>query len=481
MKLLIASVPMFFEVKFSMAATRSALVLFGLVIGALTAFGQDETPQVTFNKDVAPILYQHCVVCHHPNDIAPMSLMSYKEARPWAAAIREAVVRRVMPPWHADPHVGEFRNNPRLTDQDIHTIDAWAKGGAKEGDPKDLPVAPSFHDGWHIKPDLVLTIPEQVVKAGNQDDYEYIYVPTHFTEDKWIQAAEVLPGDRRVVHHATVSVISADEAPKLIESHAGVQKMDKYHFRTGKVNHMKPDAPVYDDGCSVSPDQEIHDPTSGGINHVPAIYLPGHLAEVRPPGYALKIAAGSYLQFQVHYSNRLGKDVTDRTSIGLVFAKGPVTHQVAQYEIWNNWFEIPPNDGNHKVTSCYTLPKDVMVVAYTAHMHFRGKSMTTEAIYPDGRHEVLFNVPKYDFRWQETYFLKHQFLMPKGTKLVTTAYFDNSANNGLNPDPSKTIRWGEPSTEEMMGFWLAYADVTPVDENAAKSDKSPDRELSAKK
>jgi len=134
MKLLIASVPMFFEVKLSMAATRSALVLFGLVIGALTAFGQDETPQVTFNKDVAPILYQHCVVCHHPNDIAPMSLMTYKEARPWAAAIREAVVRRVMPPWHADPHVGEFRNDPRLTDQDIQTIDAWAKSGAKEGD-----------------------------------------------------------------------------------------------------------------------------------------------------------------------------------------------------------------------------------------------------------------------------------------------------------------------------------------------------------
>lgn len=143
-----------------------------------------------------------------------------------------------------------------------------------------------------------------------------------------------------------------------------------------------------------------------------------------------------------------------------------MTHEVAQYEIWNNWFLIPPGDGNHKVTSCYTLPKDVLAVAYTAHMHFRGKSMTTEAIYPDGRHQVLFNVPKYDFRWQETYFLKHQFVLPKGTKLVTTAYFDNSANNPLNPDPSKAIRWGEPSTEEMMGFWLAYADVQPIPESS---------------
>ncbi len=429
----------------------------------LTAQDAPAGKAVTFNKDVAPILYKNCVVCHHPNDIAPMSLMTYHDARPWAAAIREAVVQRIMPPWHADPHVGDFINDPRLSAQDIATIDTWVKSGSKEGDPKDLPAAPVFKDGWHITPDVILTIPETTVAAGNQDDYEYIYVPTHFTEDKWVQAAEVVPGDRRVVHHATVSVVSADAVPKLEETKGGAENVDQFHFRTGKVNHTKPDAPISDDGCVASPDPAIKSYTSGGINHVPAIYLPGHLAEVRPPGYALKIPAGSYLQFQVHYSNRLGQDVKDRTSIGLVFAKQPVTHEVAQYEIWNNWFEIPPGDGSHKVTSCYTLPKDVQTVAYTAHMHFRGKSMTTEAIFPDGRREVLFNVPKFDFRWQETYFLKKQFILPKGTKLVTTAYFDNSANNPLNPDPSKTIRWGEPSNEEMMGFWLAYADIEPLD------------------
>ena len=420
------------------------------------------SPDVTFTRDVAPILYNSCVTCHHPNDIAPMSLMTYKEARPWAAAIREAVAQRVMPPWHADPHVGDFWNDPRLSDKEIATVEAWVKNGAPEGDLKDLPAAPVFNNGWHIKPDVVLTIPETTVAAGNQDDYEYIYVPTNFEQDMWIQAAEVVPGDRRVVHHATVSVVSAADAAKLTTAHKEGEHLDKYLFRTGKVNHMRMDAPVDDDGCSPTP--QLPNPSIGGINHVPAIYLPGHLAEVRPPGYALKIAAGSYLQFQVHYSNRLGTEVKDRTSIGLVFAKEPVKHEVAQYEIWDNYFLIPPNDGAHRVKSCYVLPKDVMAVAYTAHMHFRGKSMTTEAIYPDGRHEVLFNVPKYDFRWQETYFLKHQFLMPKGTKLVTTAYFDNSANNPLNPDPTKSIRWGEPSNEEMMGFWLAYADVTPADE-----------------
>ena len=420
---------------------------------------------ITFNKDVAPILYKNCTVCHHPNDIAPMSLVTYDEVRPWAAAINEAVVQRIMPPWHADPRVGEFLNNPRLSDAEIATIVDWVKSGALEGNPKDLPPVPAFETGWHIKPDVVITIPQTTVQAGNQDDYEYIYVPTNFKEDKWIHAAEVVPGDRRVVHHATVSVVSADSVPKLRAEHGDVEKVDQYHFRTGKVNHMKPDAPVSDDGCVSIGNGPLKDPSSGHVNHVPAIYLPGHLAEVRPAGYDLKIPAGSYLQFQIHYSNRLGQAATDRTSIGFVFAKEPVTHEVAQYEIWNNWFLIPPGDGNHEVTSCYTLPKDVLAVAYTAHMHFRGKSMTTEAIYPDGHHQVLFNVPKYDFRWQETYFLKHQFILPKGTKLVTTAHFDNSANNPLNPDSSKAIRWGEPSMEEMMGFWLAYADVQPISEH----------------
>jgi hypothetical protein len=207
------------------------------------------------------------------------------------------------------------------------------------------------------------------------------------------------------------------------------------------------------------------------LNIVPGIYLPGHLAEVRPPGFALRIPAGSYLQFQVHYSNHSGEDVKDRTSIGLVFAREPVKHEIAQYEIWNNLFLIPPNADNHKVTSCFTLPKDVTVVAYTAHMHFRGKSMKTEAFYPDGHHEVILNVPNYDFRWQETYFLKHQFLLPKGTELVTTSYFDNSLNNPQNPDPSKAIRWGEPSDEEMMGFWLQFADPKPVDRKPAVAQK----------
>jgi len=459
-----------------MDRNRIAMVLLVAASCGLIFSASEESPspakEITYNRDVAPILFKNCVVCHRPNDIAPMSLMTYKDARPWARAIRDDVVQRKMPPWHADPQVGEFINDPRLSDAEIATIDAWVRTGTREGEPKDLPPAPVFQEGWHIKPDVVLTIPEFLVSGASQDDYEYIYVPTNFTEDKWVQAAEVLPGDRRVVHHATVSVIAADKVAKKEEENSkSTAGEDKYHYRTGKVLHLRREAPVIDDGCSSPDGGGVPGESSGYLNIVPGIYLPGHLAETRPSGYALRIPAGSYLQFQVHYSNHSGEDVKDRTSIGLVFAREPVKHEIAQYEIWNNLFLIPPNDSNHKVTSCYTLPKDVIAVAYTAHMHFRGKSMMTEAIYPDGRREVILNVPHYDFRWQETYFLKHQFVLPKGTKLVTTAYFDNSLNNPQNPDPSKAIRWGEPSDEEMMGFWLQFADPQAVDQRAAVANK----------
>jgi Copper type II ascorbate-dependent monooxygenase, C-terminal domain len=440
----------------------------------LEAGHQGPPPQreITYSKDVAPILYKNCVVCHRPNDIAPMSLMTYEEVLPFARLIRQSVDQRKMPPWHADPSVGLFMNDARLSGADIATIDEWVIGGTKQGDSRDTPPAPVFEPGWHIKPDIIFTIPEFLVPKTAQDDYEYIYVPTNFTEDKWIQAGEVLPGDRRVVHHATVSVIDqAEYAKHLAEQAKENAGVDEYHYRTGKVLHLRPEAPVIDDGCSAPDGGGIPGHPSGYLNIVPAIYLPGHMPEVRPPGYALRIPAGSYLQFQIHYSNHHGLDVKDRTSVGLVFAKEPVKHEVAQYEIWNNMFRIPPNDGSHRVTSCFTLPKDVSAVAYTAHMHFRGKSMTTKAIYPDGHEEVLLDVPHYDFRWQETYFLDKQFLLPKGTKLMTVAYFDNSKNNPLNPDPSKAVRWGEPSDEEMMGFWLQFADPQLVTEKAVAAQK----------
>jgi hypothetical protein len=216
---------------------------------------------------------------------------------------------------------------------------------------------------------------------------------------------------------------------------------------------------VVDDGCASADGGEWPGHKPQPIR-VPAIYLPGHLPEVRPNGYALRIPAGSYLEFQIHYSNQTGKALRDRTSIGFAFVTEPVEHEVAQYEIWNNLFQIPPGDRTHRVTSCYTLQSDVEAIAYTGHMHYRGKSFSTEAVFPDGHHETLFSVPNYDFRWQETYVLKDPRVLPKGTRLISTAYFDNSRDNPLNPDPSKAVRWGQQTDEEMMGFWLQFTSAT---------------------
>ena len=223
------------------------LFFIGLFGMALASHGNDTSSkaEVTYSKDVAPILQRNCVVCHRPNDIAPMSLMTYEEVLPFARMMRETVVQRKMPPWHADSAFGEFANETRLTDQEIATIDAWVKNGAKRGEAEASSTEPVRTPGWHIKPDVVLTIPEFLVSKTAQDDYEYIYVPTNFTEDKWIQAAEVLPGDRRVVHHATVSVIDQSEVAKHLAQHAKDNEgEDQYHYRTGKVLHLRPDAPI---------------------------------------------------------------------------------------------------------------------------------------------------------------------------------------------------------------------------------------------
>lgn len=439
------------------SAMRSLLIVPVLLCRPL--FGATE---VTYTRDVAPILNARCVVCHRPNDVAPMSLRTYEEVRPWAAAIREAVASRKMPPWHADPQFHGFSNDARLSDAEVATLIRWSTSGAKKGDAQSAPAPAEYPTGWHIQPDIILSLPEdQVVVSGAEDEYEYVHVPTHFTEDKWVEVAEVLPGNHRIVHHATVSVWRPPEAIHAATEEKTSTPAVEYRYRTGKVNHIRPEVPVADDGCASATGGEWPDnKVTPGV--FVSIFLPGHVPEVRPKGYAIRIPKDAVLEFQIHYSNHTGQTLTDRTSIGLRFSKEPVSHPIEQYEIWNNLFALPPGDAAHRVTSCYTLDRDVLALAYTAHMHFRGKSFQTEAVFPDGRSEVLFAVPHYDFHWQETYMLAKPKLLPKGTLLRSTAVFDNSANNPLNPDPTKYIRWGEPSTEEMMGFWLAFTNPDPL-------------------
>jgi mono/diheme cytochrome c family protein len=358
---------------------------------------------VTFNKDVAPIIYKNCAQCHRPGEVAPMSLLNYKEARPWARSIREKVATQQMPPWLADPHYGEFSNDRRLTTEQINTIVAWVDQGAKEGDPKDLPPEPAFTEGWNIgKPDVVFYLPQEYpVPASGVVEYKYFTVPTNFTEHRWIQAAEIRPGNRAVVHH--VIVFS--------------QK--------------------------------------GGDRRLLVGYAPGEQPAVLGPGMGRKIPAGSDLVFQVHYTPN-GTAATDRSYVGLIFTKTPPKQEVLTRPVLNARFAIPAGDPDYKVESSYTFPDDSHIYSLMPHMHLRGKDFLFRLTYPDGTSKTILSVPRYDFSWQSYYILKEPVAAPKGTRLDCLAHFDNSEQNKYNPDPKKEVRWGDQTFEEMMIGWTSY-------------------------
>ncbi|MCI0489741.1 MAG: DUF3471 domain-containing protein [Blastocatellia bacterium] len=466
----------------SASLTIIALLTISSLLLSATNADNGEKRAVTFTKDVAPIFFKNCVACHRPSDIAPMSLLSYKEARPWARSIKEKVVTREMPPWHADPRYGDFENNPRLSESDINTIAAWVDQGAKEGDSKDMPPAPNFSESWEIgSPDLVLSMPkEYTVDAEGADDYIYFRVPTNFKEDRWVQAAEFRPGNKRVVHHAVVFIETPEmfDAAKSLARRRGLSEeaiasapsiieasSPRLFQREGTVNRVKMDAPVIDDGCS-TPGGGSLGGSAGSL--ILCVYAPGRNADVWPSGTAKRIPAGSSMVFQMHYSKTTGKPEKDRTSLALVFAKAPVEKEVLSHDIINFFFQIPAGAENHMATACYTFPTDVELVNYMPHMHVRGKDMKYEALYPEGRRETLLSVSPYNFNWQTLYKLKKPLPIPKGTKIIVTAHFDNSAKNKYNPDPAKTVRFGEPTYDEMLVGFVDYIRDRPKERAVAK-------------
>jgi hypothetical protein len=371
----------------------------------------------TFSKDIAPLFYKNCAGCHRPGETAPMSLLTYKDARPWAAAIAEKVLDRSMPPWLADPHVGKFENARALSSEEIRTISTWARNGAPEGDARDLPPLPKFPEGWHIgKPDVVISMKEDyAVPASGTIPYQNFRVETTLEEDKWIKAAEIQPGNRAIVHHVIVYM-------------------------------REPGGPAPQAGKSAASDGR--DPLLVG-------FAPGEQPAIYSPDEAKLLKKGTTLIFQMHYTPN-GKAATDRTSVGLVFAKEPPARKVVTWRALNSSFVLPPGDGNHEVASSWTAPEDVHVNLFMPHMHLRGKDFKYTVVYPDGRSEVVLNVPRYDFNWQLAYRLAEPLALPKGSKIECVAHFDNSANNKFNPDPSKEVKWGPQTWEEMMIGWFDY-------------------------
>lgn len=356
---------------------------------------------VTYTRDVAPILNRHCVDCHRPGEIAPMSLTTYAEARPWAKSIRAAVATRVMPPWYADPAHGEFANNPRLADAEIATLTTWVDAGAPEGDRRDLPTSPIAAGGWTLgTPDRVvaMTAPAQVPASGPRIIADYAIEPLTFEADTYVSAIEVLPSNRTVTHHAIVNVKDA----------AGTRRI-------------------------------------GG-------FQPGGATTIYAPGYVRLIPKGASLALNMHY-NPKGTPQQDTTKIGLTLARGPVQKVVLTAMSGSRALDIPPGAANYEaVGTPYVFTADSHIVSLLPRMNERGKDFRYTLVAPDGRAVVLLSVPRFNPDWQPSYVLKTPIAAPKGTRLETVAHWDNSAANRHNPDPSQRIGFGP----EIMNGYFDY-------------------------
>jgi mono/diheme cytochrome c family protein len=454
-------------------ASTVAIFAFAMVGLAIlpSSHADSSSAGVTFTKDVAPIFFKNCAECHRPGESAPMSLLSYKEARPWAKSIREKVVSREMPPWHADPHVGEFSNDRRLSPREVDTISAWVDGGAPEGDLKDLPPPPQCTDGWGIgKPDLVLQMTEEyTLDATGPDEYQLFDIPTKFSEDMYISMAEARPGNRKVVHHIiafilppgapTLAQMKRENKDKAIES----ALKDTPFYREGSLIRTRAETPVYDNAS------EIPDKLRGfnGVDDFLTAYAPGHNPDIWTPG-AKKIGAGSTIRLQIHYSKVAGTAQKDRSVVGLVFAKQPPDRLIKSQIASNTFFKIPAGADNHKVTAVLPVVREIRLYTLMPHMHLRGKAMDFTLFYPDGRSEALLKVPGYSFSWQTSYRLKEPRVIPRGSRIEVTGYFDNSARNRFNPDPARDVRYGEPTYDEMMMGLIEYSVVWPVYANVDK-------------
>jgi hypothetical protein len=435
---------------------RTLSIVIGLcaIAAALTGHAAQQPSMAipTFARDVAPIVFAKCASCHRPGEVAPMSLLSYRDVRPWAGAIKQKVSTREMPPWDADPHYGTFRNDLSLSEREIDTLVRWVDGGAREGDPAATPPLPTFPEGWQIgTPDVVFEMQQEYeVPARGEIEYQYFEVPTNFAEDRWMQAGEVRAGDRAHVHHIIVYVREPTpvERPNVVS----VRAIRAAGAPVGSL--IAPPTAVTRAPASPRPAAAQPAVRRTGDNML-VNWAVGEDAPAFVPGMAKRIPAGSTLIFQVHYTTN-GTPGRDRSKLGLIFAKEPPQREIRTGMILNAAFAIPPGEANHGVEAEATFSDDVKVWSMHPHMHLRGKDMTYTATYPDGRSEIVLRVPQYNFGWQTDYWLAEPLALPKGSKLHVSAHFDNSPANRANPDPKATVRWGDQTWEEMMIGFFTY-------------------------
>jgi len=378
-------------------------MLLAMIAAVAPAADEAGARRVTFTEDVAPILLAHCAGCHRPGEIAPMSLLTYEETRPWAKSIKEMVLKGAMPPWFADPAYGKFRNERRLTADQIALLAAWVDQGAPQGDPAAMPPIPDFPVGWELgEPDYIVELPEVDVPANVADLFPNLIVPLNLPEERWVRAVEIRPSNRLVNHHVVLFM------------NAG--------------------------GAALS---------EGGFFDVLATWAVGTGPTVFPEGMGRRLRPNQRLVANMHYhaTDTPQKDVT---RVGFYFGQGELNKEINAVLAGDVTFRIPPGVDDFELRARHIVDQDIQLVSYFPHMHMRGKAMTFTARYPDGRRETLLHVPNYDFNWQLFYYPEEPVELPAGTLIEIDARYDNSARNPNNPDPSRALTFGLQSTDEMM-------------------------------
>jgi mono/diheme cytochrome c family protein len=381
---------------------------------------------ITYHGRISRIVERHCVECHRDGGVGPFALDTYDDLVAHAPMVRQVVERGLMPPWFAakpvpDPETGRvhtpWANDRSLATRDRSDLVAWLAGAKPEGEPADAPTPrPYPDDGWQIgTPDAVFEFAEPVpVKATGVMPYQTVIVETHLPEDRWVRAIEVQPGDRNVVHHALIHLVGADEE-------AGDTRDAAAEERGGFWGE----------------------------------YVPGQNTLVYPEGFAKKLPKGARLRFQMHYTPS-GTATTDRTRVGVIYAKEPPAHEVRVAGIVNARISIPPGAADHREEASLRLPFDATIMGFLPHLHVRGKACRYEVIRGDGGRSTLLDIPRYDFNWQLLYRLHEPLALTAGDTLVFTAWYDNSAGNPANPDPTKTVRWGPQTFDEMHLGYVEY-------------------------
>jgi hypothetical protein len=457
--------------------------LAGLVFAGCAIGADSSAPPVTFNKDVLPILQRNCQTCHRPGNIAPMSFLTYEGTRPWAKAIKSAVALRKMPPWFADPQYGHYSNDRSLKQSEIDTIVKWADSGAPQGDAKDAPPAVEWpKNGWTTQPDIVLNgVPYTVPAAPAKNVIEWMTLTTAtgFTKDTWATSVEIKPSELAVTHHICVSFVP--HRPDTV--YDKLLWVDKQRDDAGvevapaERKFVRPTA----DGRGQEVAARVRNNAEGGRNSGAGgvgvgftCYVPGRaLSDFRPFHAALLIPAGYDVNWTIHYTPN-GTVLTDRPEVGITVARSdPERLLIESFGGTDpSKFAIPPNDGNYApAPSEITFLEDAELVWMSPHMHLRGKDMMYKLVFPDGKEQVVLNVPHYDFNWQLGYDLAQPIKVPKGSKLVVIGHYDNSVNNKFNPDPGRTVYQGNMTWEEMFAPFFTITVDKSV--NPAKALRAP--------